>query len=122
MTFYSPEFDKYIIINRKTKIRRLSLRVCRITCKISINAPMYLPNSDISNFFYKNHSWITKQLRKCVIPKIVDKCLTIPVEGNFYQIVKKNNVSKIDFLKKNKICLPNEIINIGFEIQNFLID
>ncbi len=122
MTFYSPEFDRYIIINRKNKIRRLSLKVCRITCKISINAPMYLSNSDISNFFYKNHSWITKQLSKCVVPKIIDKGLMIPVEGNFYEIVMKNNVSKINFLAKNKICLPIDIKNIGYEVQKFLIE
>ena len=95
MTFYSPEFDRYIIINRKNKIRRLSLKVCRITCKISINAPMYLSNSDISNFFYKNHSWITKQLSKCVVPKIIDKGLMIPVEGNFYEIVMRLNGAHI---------------------------
>ena len=53
MTFYSPEFDRYIHINRKNKIRRLSLKVCRVTGKISINASLYLPNLDIINFSIK---------------------------------------------------------------------
>ena len=51
MTFYSPEFDRHIHINRKNKIRRLSLKVCRVTGKISINASLYLPNLDIINFY-----------------------------------------------------------------------
>ena len=122
MTFYSPEFERYIHINRTNKIRRLSLRVCRVTGKISINASLYLPNSDIIDFFNKNRSWIFKQLSKCVIPKIVDKGLMLPVEGNCYEIVLKNNVSTIRFLASNKICLPKNIINIGQAVQKFLIE
>ena len=122
MTFYSREFDRYIYINRKNKIRRLSLKVCRVTGKISINASLYLPNLDIINFFNKNRSWISKQLSKCVVPKIVDKGLMLPVEGNCYQIVSNNNVSTIRFLESNKICLPKNIINVGHAVQKFLIE
>ena len=121
MTFYSPEFDRYIHINRKNKVRRLSLKVCRVTGKISINASLYLPNLDIINFFNKNHSWISKQINKCVIPKIVDKGLLLPVEGHYYKLVIKNNVSEVGFLESNKICLPKNIINVGHAVQKFLI-
>ena len=121
MTFYSPEFDRHIHINRKNKIRRLSLKVCRVTGKISINASLYLPNLDIINFFNKNRSWISKQLSKCVVPKIVDEGSILPVEGNCYEIVSNNNVSTIRFLESNKICLPKNIINVGHAVQKFLI-
>ena len=121
MTFYSPEFDRYIHINRKNKVRRLSLKVCRVTGKISINASLYLPNLDIINFFNKNRSWISKQLSKCVVPKIVDKGSILPVEGICYEIVSNNNVSTIRFLESNKICLPKNIINVGHAVQKFLI-
>ena len=122
MTFYSSEFDRYIYVNRKNKIRRLSLKVCRITGKITINASLYLPNLDIINFFNKNHSWISKQINKCVIPKIVDKGLLLPVEGHYYKLVIKNNVSEVGFLENNKICLPKNIINVGHAVQEFLIE
>ena len=122
MTFYCPEFDRTIHVNRKKIIRRLSLKVCRVTGKISINASVYLPNSDIINFFNKNRSWISKQINKCVVPKIVDKGLMLPIEGNCYEIVVKNNVSKVRFLETNKICLPKNITNIGHTAQKFLIE
>ena len=122
MTFYSPEFDRYVHITRKNKIRRLSLKVCRVTGKISINASLYLPNLDIINFFNKNRSWISKQLSKCVVPKIVDKGLMLPVEGNRYEIISDNNVSTIRFFESNKICLPKHIINVGHAVQKFLIE
>ena len=121
MSFYSPEFKRYITINRKKKIRRLSLKVCRITSTITINAPIYTPNSDINNFFYENHNWITKQLLQCVVPKIVKKGLFLPIEGNFCEIVVKN-IPKITFLEKNKICIPLSNNNIGNVIKNFLIE
>jgi len=122
MTFYSPEFNRHIHINRGNKIRRLSLKVCRVTGKITINASLFLPNSDIINFFNKNHSWISKQLINCSIPKIVDVGLTLPVEGNYYELVKRNNALKVGFLETNKICLPKNIINIGQVVQEFLIE
>jgi len=52
----------------------------------------------------------------------VDKGLMLPVEGNCYEIVLKNNVSTIRFLASNKICLPKNIINIGQAVQKFLIE
>ena len=122
MTFYSSEFDRYIHINRKNKIRRLSLKVCRITGKITINASLYLPNLVIINFFNENRSWISNQLNKCVIPNIVDKGMMLPVEGNYYKLVIKNNVSEVGFLAKNKICLPKNIINVGHAVQKFIIE
>ena len=122
MTFYCPEFEKTIFINRKNFIRRLSLKVCRVTGKISINASVYLPNSVIINFFNKNRSWISKQLSKSITPKVVEKGLMLPVEGNPYEIVVKNNISTVGFLPRNKICLPKNIINIGQEVQKFLVE
>ena len=83
---------------------------------------MYLPNLDIISFFNKNRSWISKQLGKCVVPKIVDKGLMIPVEGNCYEIVLNNNVSTIRFLESNKICLPKNVLNVGHAVQKFLIE
>ena len=121
MIFNSTEFQKPILITRKNNIRRLSLKVCRITGKISINASLYLPNLDIINFFNKNRGWISKQLSKCVVPKIVDKGLVLPVEGNCYEIVSNNHVSTIRFLESNKICLPKNIINVGHAVQKLLI-
>ena len=92
MNFYSLQFNRYIKVKRSSKTHRLSLKVCRVTGKISINASLYLPNLDIMNFFNKNRSWISKQLSKCVVPKVVDKGLMLPVEGNCYKIVLDNNV------------------------------
>ena len=121
MTFYCPEFDRTIHVNRKNIIRRLSLKVCRVTGQISINASVYIPNSDIINFFNKNRSWVSKQLNKCVVPLLVEKGLRLPIEGNYYEIVLKNNISAVGLYNSSKICLPKNIMNIGQAVQKFLI-
>ena len=122
MTFYSTEFKKPIVISRKNNIRRLSLKVCRITGNISINAPKFLSESEIYKFYYLNLSWIQNQINQCLVPKIVKEGLFIPVEGNLYEIVVKKNCSKIKFLEKNQICIPKDISNIGKEVQTFLLE
>ena len=122
MTFYSTEFKKPIVISRKNNIRRLSLKVCRITGKISINAPKFLSESEIYKFYYSNLSWIQNQINQCLVPKIVKEGLFLPIEGNLYEIVVKKNCSKIKFLEKNQICIPKDISNIGKEIQTFLLE
>ena len=121
MIFYCPEFDRTIHVNRKNIIRRLSLKVCRVTGQISINASVYIPNSDIINFFNKNRSWVSKQLNKCVVPMLVEKGLRLPIEGNYYEIVLKNNISAVGLYNSSKICLPKNIMNIGQAVQKFLI-
>ena len=120
MSFYSYEFQKLIVINRKNNIRRLSLKVCRITGKISINAPMFFSDFRIYKFYNLNRSWIHNQIKQCTLPKIVKDDLSLPVEGNLYKIVIKKNCSKIKFLEKNQICIPINISNIGKEVQTFL--
>ena len=122
MTFYSTEFKKPITINRKNNIRRLSLKVCRITGKISISAPKFLSESEIRKFYYLNRSWIHNQINQCLVPKIVNDGSFIPVEGNLYEIVAKKNCSKIKFLENNQICIPKNISNIGKEVQTFLLE
>jgi hypothetical protein len=121
MTFYSNEFKKLITIGRKNNIRRLSLKVCGITGKISISAPKFLPESEIHKFFYLNRSWIHNQINQCLVPKIVNEGSFIPVEGNLYEIVVKN-CSKIQFVENNQICIPKNISNIGKEVQTFLLE
>ena len=54
MTFYSTKFQKHIYICRKNNVRRLSLKVCKITGKISIIAPKFLSESEIYNFFFES--------------------------------------------------------------------
>ena len=122
MTFYSNEFKKPIVISRKNNIRRLSLKVCRITGKITINAPKFLAESEIYKFYSLNRSWIHNQINQCLVPKVVKEGLFIPVEGNLYEIVVKNSCSKIKFLENNQICIPKNISNIGKEVQTFLIE
>ena len=122
MTFYSTEFKKPITISRKNNIRRLSLKVCRITGKISISAPKFLSESEIYKFYYLNRSWIHNQINQCLVPKIVNDGSFIPVEGNLYEIVVKKSCSKIKFLENNQICIPKNISNIGKELQTFLIE
>ena len=122
MTFYSNEFKKPIVISRKSNIRKLSLKVCRITGKITINAPKFLAESEVYKFYSLNRSWIHNQINQCLVPKIVKEGLFIPVEGNLYEIVVKKNCSKIKFFKNNLICIPKNISNIGKEIQTFLIE
>ena len=87
MTFYSTEFKKPVTIRRKNNISRLSLKVCRITGKISISAPKFLSESEIHKFYYLNRSWIHNQINQCLVPKIVNDGSFIPVEGNLYEIV-----------------------------------
>ena len=122
MTFYSNEFKKPVLISRKNNIRRLSLKVCRITGKITINAPKFLSECEIYKFYSLNRSWIHNQINQCLVPKIVKEGLFIPVEGNLYEIVVKKNCSNIKFLENNQICIPKNISNIGKEIQTFLIE
>ena len=122
MTFYSTEFQKPIVISRKNNIRRLSLKVCRITGKISINAPKFLSESEIYKFYYLNRNWIQNQINQCLDPKIVKEGLILPVEGNLYEIVVKKSCSKIKFLENNQICIPKNISNIGKELQTFLLE
>jgi len=122
MTFYSTEFKKPITISRKNNIRRLSLKVCRITGKISISAPKFLSESEIHKFYYLNRSWIHNQINQCLVPKIVNDGSFVPIEGNLYEIVAKKNCSKIKFLENNQICIPKNISNIGKEVQTFLIE
>ena len=122
MTFYCTEFQKPIVISRKNNIRRLSLKVCRITGKISINAPKFLSESEIYRFFYLNRNWIQKQINQCLVPKIVKEGLLVPVEGNLYEIVVKKSCSKVKFLENNQICIPKNISNIGKELQTFLLE
>ena len=122
MTFYSTEFQKPVVISRKNNIRRLSLKVCRITGKITINAPKFLAESEIYKFYSLNRSWIHNQINQCLVPKIVKEGLFIPVEGNLYEIVVKKSCSEIKFLGNNQICIPKNISNIGKEIQTFLIE
>ena len=120
MTFFSDEFQKPIVINRKNNIRRLSLKVCRITGKISINAPIFFPQTEINKFFVSNRSWIKNQIKQCAVPRVVKGGLFLPIEGNMYEIVVKNSCTKIKFLKKNQICIPTNISNIGKGVQTFL--
>ena len=122
MTFYSTEFKKPIVVSRKKNIRRLSLKVCRITGKISISAPKFLSESEIHKFYYLNRNWIHNQINQCLVPKIVNDGSFVPVEGNLYEIVAKKNCSKIKFLENNQICIPKNISNIGKEVQTFLIE
>ena len=122
MTFYSNEFKKLIVISRKNNIRRLSLKVCRITGKISINAPKFLSESEIYKFYSLNRSWIHNQVNQCLVPKIVKEGLFLPVEGNLYEIVVKKNCSNIKFVENNQICIPKNISNIGKEVQTFLLE
>ena len=122
MTFYSNEFKKPIVISRKNNIRRLSLKVCRITGKITINAPKFLAESEIYKFYSLNRSWIHNQINQCLVPKIVNDGSFVPIEGNLYEIVAKKNCSKIKFLENNQICIPKNISNIGKEVQTFLIE
>ena len=119
MIFYSTEFQKPLVINRKKNIRRLSLKVCRITASISINAPRFLSETEICNFYNLNRSWIHNQIRQCAISKVVKNGLSIPVEGILYEIVVKKSCFKIKFHEK-QICIPSNISNIGKEVQSFL--
>ena len=122
MTFYSTEFKKPIVISRKNNIRRLSLKVCRITGEISINAPKFLSESEIYKFYYLNRNWIHIQINQCLVPKIVKEGLFLPVEGNLYEIVVKKSCSKIKIFENNQICIPKNISNIGKELQTFLLE
>ena len=122
MTFYSTEFQKPVVISRKNNIRRLSLKVCRITGEISINAPKFLSESEIYKFYYLNRNWIHIQINQCLVPKIVKEGLFLPVEGNLYEIVVKKSCSKIKILENNQICIPKNISNIGKEVQTFLLE
>ena len=122
MTFYSTEFQKPVVISRKNNIRRLSLKVCRITGKISFSAPKFLSESEIHRFYYLNRSWIHNQINQCLVPKIVNDGSFVPIEGNLYEIVAKKNCSNIKFLENNQICIPKNISNIGKEVQTFLIE
>ena len=121
MTFYSTEFQKPVLISRKNNIRRLSLKVCRITGEISINAPKFLSESEIYKFYYLNRNWIHIQINQCLVPKIVKEGLFLPVEGNLYEIVVKKSCSKIKILENNQICIPKNISDIGKELQTFLL-
>ena len=121
MTFYSTEFQKPVVISRKNNIRRLSLKVCRITGEISINAPKFLSESEIYKFYYLNRNWIHIQINQCLVPKIVKEGLFLPVEGNLYEIVVKKSCSKIKILENNQICIPKNISDIGKELQTFLL-
>ena len=122
MTFYSTEFQKPVVISRKNNIRRLSLKVCRITGEISINAPNFLSESEIYKFYYLNRNWIHIQINQCLVPKIVKEGLFLPVEGNLYEIVVKKSCSKIKILENNQICIPKNISDIGKELQTFLLE
>ena len=122
MTFYSTEFQKPVVISRKNNIRRLSLKVCRITGKISISAPKFLSETEIHKFYYLNRSWIHNQINQCLVPKIVNDGSFVPIEGNLYEIVAKKNCSKIKFLENNQICIPKNISDIGKELQTFLLE
>jgi hypothetical protein len=122
MTFYSTEFQKPVVISRKNNIRRLSLKVCRITGEISINAPKFLSESEIYKFYYLNRNWIHIQINQCLVPKIVKEGLFLPVEGNLYEIVVKKSCSKIKILENNQICIPKNISDIGKELQTFLLE
>ena len=121
MTFYSTEFQKPVVISRKNNIRRLSLKVCRITGEISINAPKFLSESEIYKFYNLNRNWIHNQINQCLVPKIVKEGLFLPVEGNLYEIVVKKSCSKIKILENNQICIPKNISDIGKELQTFLL-
>ena len=122
MLFYSPDFDRDIIINRKRKVRRLTLRVCTISGKISISAPLYLPNSEIKKFFIQNHNWISKQLKKCVVPVIVKKGIFLPIGGNFHQIIANKKITKIKINKSNEIFVPTNYSNVGCEVKKYLVE
>ena len=122
MTFYSTEFQKPVVISRKNNIRRLSLKVCRITGEISINAPKFLSESEIYKFYYLNRNWIHIQINQCLVPKIVKEGLLLPVEGNLYEIVVKKSCSKIKILENNQICIPKNISDLGKELQTFLLE
>ena len=122
MTFYSTEFQKPVVISRKNNIRRLSLKVCRITGEISINAPKFLSESEIYKFYYLNRNWIHIQINQCLVPKIVKEGLFLPVEGNLYEIKVKKSCSKIKILENNQICIPKNISDIGKELQTFLLE
>ena len=98
MTFYSTEFKKPITISRKNHIRRISIRVCTITGKISISAPKFLSESEIHKFYYLNRNWIHNQINQCLVPKIVKAGIFLPVEGNLYEIVVKKRCTKIKIL------------------------
>ena len=119
MIFYSTEFQKPVVINRKKNIRRLSLKVCRITANISINAPSFLSEIEICKFYNLNRSWIHNQIKQCAISKVVKDGLSIPVEGILYEIVVKKSCFKIKFHEK-QIFIPSNISNIGKEVQSFL--
>ena len=122
MTFYSTEFKKPITIIRKNNIRRLSLKVCRVTGKISSIFREKNQVKQIHKFYYLNRSWIHNQINQCLVPKIVNNGSFIPVEGNLYEIVAKKKCSNIKFLENNQICIPKNISNIGKEVQTFLLE
>ena len=122
MSFYSPDFERDIIINRNRKIRRLSLLVCRISGKISISAPLYLPNSEINKFFIQNHNWISKQLKKCIVPVIVKNGIFLPIGGNLHQIIANKKIAKIKINKSNEIFVPTNYSNVGCEVKKYLVE
>ena len=121
MKFFSTEFNKDIIVNRNKKIRKLSLKVCKVSGSISINAPMYISHSVLKTFFYKNLNWISKQINECVVIQNIKDGLYIPVEGDLWEILVTKSNSRTQFFGSNKILVPMDSSNIGKEVQNFLI-
>ena len=121
MAFYSIEFDKTIFINRKKNIRRLSLRICRITGEISINAPFNFSIFKINNFFNKNHDWVRKQLKQCIFPITIKNGIFIPIEGVLRKIVLHKDLFNKTLLESKKLYISSSKENIGNEIRKFLI-
>ena len=91
MTFYSPEFDRYIHVNRKNKIRRLSLKVCRITGKITINAPLYLHNLDLWGMVTSTISVCDLLVANMKILNSIEKNVLDIVDDLFHHILECDN-------------------------------
>ena len=121
MIFYSSEFDRDIYINKKNNIHRLSLKICNITSKITINSPVYISNSEIYIFFIENSGWIKEQLKHCVVTEIVQEGSFLPIEGNHREVILSKKITNISLCDPKKIFLPSVYKNVGLELKNFLI-
>ena len=122
MLVLSDKFKKSIVIIRSKRSRRITLRVCQLTGKISLTIPLKTSIISAKYFLNQNADWINCQLSRILPTHNVTNGSIVPIEGIDREIVIRK-CSKEDYLLgENKLFLDCNKLDVSKKVKEFLLN
>ena len=111
------EFSFPVKVNKSSRAKRITLRVCQFSGGLKITIPLNLKVSVLRNFIEKNMNWISLNINKLSSPVIIMDGMTLPIVGQNRKVFKDVNLKDNYLLKQTELILPKTQCRFGNQVK-----